>query len=305
VGTPETLTYRSAQRSVAADHSTQKDGLRALEFLGHLAAELSAGTVVLPCFPNVVVQIRAALSNPDTTLKECVKLIGTEPVLAGKLMQMANSAAFNAQNKPVSGLQTAVTRLGQELVQSAALSFAVQQMKSQKSLSAISDALRELWDESIAVAAVARVLAAKVQIPIEEAFLTGLLHAIGRLYILARSASDSPQICELVRSSSLIADWHPSIAKSILENWRLPEATAEAIGSQNDLARDTKGAADLTDLLIVSVAMAKLLKLAAPLEKEMAGIAPYRKFQMGDAEYKEVLRNVAYQLDFLHEMLRC
>jgi HD-like signal output (HDOD) protein len=305
---PETLTYRSDGRSVAADNSTAKEGLRALEFLGQVAAELSRGTVSLPCFPDVVVQIRDALSDPHATLKECLKLIGTEPVLAGKLMQMANSAAFNPQNKPVTGLKSAVTRLGQEMVQSAALAFAVQQMKSQASLASISDELRELWDASIAVAGVARVLAAKVDIRVEEAFLAGLLHAIGRLYILARSASDSPEISPLIRSSALIADWHPSIAKAILQNWRLPEASAEAIGSQNDLARGTKGPPDLTDLIIVSIAMASKLQSQAGKEKdeeEMRQINAYLKFKMNAAEYAEVLRNVEYQLDFLHEMLRC
>ena len=49
----------------------------------------------LPCFPDVVMRIRKALAEPEVSLTEIVKIVGTEPRLAARLLQAANSAAFN------------------------------------------------------------------------------------------------------------------------------------------------------------------------------------------------------------------
>ena len=58
----------------------------ALAFLGSLANEVSKGTVSLPCFPDVVMRIRKALAEPDVSLTEIVKIVGTEPRLAARLL---------------------------------------------------------------------------------------------------------------------------------------------------------------------------------------------------------------------------
>ena len=121
------LTFRSGKQSIAEHGEAAGRGPAALQFLVHLAGELSRGPVDLPCFPNIVIKIREALNDPRTTLEETVKLVGAEPRLAGRLIQTANSAAFNQSGVKVTELRTAITRLGQQLVQSAAMSFAVQQ----------------------------------------------------------------------------------------------------------------------------------------------------------------------------------
>src|ERR1700728_4463344 len=71
----------------------------ALAFLHSLAAEVSGGTVNLPSFPDVVIRIRKALADPDAKLGQTVKIIGAEPRLAARLLQAANSAAFNTSGK--------------------------------------------------------------------------------------------------------------------------------------------------------------------------------------------------------------
>jgi len=132
-------TYRSGTQSVAPTSTALPDDTRgaALQFLGRLAAEVSSGTVDLPCFPDIVIRIRNALADPKTTTAHAVIIVGAEPRLAARLLQTANSAAFNQSGKPLTDLRTAITRLGHQLVQSAAMAFAVQQMKNEQSLRSI------------------------------------------------------------------------------------------------------------------------------------------------------------------------
>src|SRR5271156_1910219 len=156
----------------------------ALQFLGKLAAEVSAGTVNLPSFPDVVIRIRKALADPEAKLNQIVKIVGTEPRLAARLIQAANSAAFNPAGKPLTDLRAAITRLGHRPVQSSAMAFAVRQLRLAPALRSIAKPLNVLWEQSISVASICQVIARRTKINPDEAFLTGLLHGIGRLYIM-------------------------------------------------------------------------------------------------------------------------
>ncbi len=131
---PATPTYRSNDQSVGPTVAAPDEARgAAVQFLAQLAAEVSTGTVNLPCFPDIVIRIRNALADPSTTPEQTVTIVGAEPRLAGRLLQTANSAAFNQTGKPLTDLRAAITRLGHQFVQSAAMAFAVQQMKDEKS----------------------------------------------------------------------------------------------------------------------------------------------------------------------------
>src|ERR1700678_906128 len=113
-GTPPT--YRSGTRSVPASGaaSTPEERAAALAFLQTLAAEVSTGSIDLPCFPDVVIRISTALADPNTTSEHVVTIVGAEPRLAARLLQTANSASFNAAGKPLTDLRSAITRLGHQ-----------------------------------------------------------------------------------------------------------------------------------------------------------------------------------------------
>src|ERR1700722_13841098 len=123
-------TYQSDRRSMPVVNAASAPDARgtALEFLRLLALEVSRGNVDLPCFPDVVIRIRNALADPNTTLEQTVIIVGAEPRLSAQLLQTAASAAFNPTGRPLTDLRTAITRLGHRLVESATMAFAVQQM---------------------------------------------------------------------------------------------------------------------------------------------------------------------------------
>ena len=184
-------TYRSGTQSVPAGGavSTPQERAAALTFLQRLATEVSKGTVDLPCFPDVVVRISNALTDPNITSDHAVTIVGAEPRLAARILQTANSAAFNVSGKRLTDLRSAITRLGYQMVQSTAMAYAMQQMKNEDSLRSIAEPLSDLWNRSIAVACVSRLVAQQTKLAPDEAFLTGLVHGIGSLYIMARAAA--------------------------------------------------------------------------------------------------------------------
>src|SRR3984957_1646590 len=212
----------------------------ALAFLGGLAAEVSKGTVNLPSFPDVVMRIRKALADSEVSVTEIVRFVGTEPPLAARLLQAANSAAFNPAGKHLTDLRAAITRLGHRPVQSAAMSFAVKQLRLAPALRTIAKPLNVLWEQSISVAAICQVVARRTRVSPEEAFLTGLLHGIGRLYIMVRSVGKSDALYRDPSFVDMIASWHPAIGKAVLENWGFDEHMCEAVAEQDDHDRSGK-----------------------------------------------------------------
>lgn len=273
----------------------------ALDFLRLLATEVSKGTVDLPCFPDVVIRIRHALADPNTTVDKMVWIVGNEPRLAARLLQTANSAAFNSSGKPLTDLRSAITRLGQQLVQSAAVAYAVQQMKNAQSLRSIAKPLSELWKECISVASVSRAVASHTKVSPDEAFLTGLLHGIGRLYIMVRAVGHAAQFGTDQTLLELVADWHASIGKAVLENWGFAEQMCNAVGDQDDHERRWVHDGELSDILIAGVALGGALKSAAPLATDR--ISAFQHIGLTDHDCAVILTQAKHHLGSLHDAL--
>jgi HD-like signal output (HDOD) protein len=275
----------------------------AMQFLGQLAAEVSSGTVDLPCFPNVVLRIRSALADPKNTPAQTVKVVGAEPRLAARLLQTANSAAFNQSGRPLTDLRTAITRLGHQLVQSAAMAFAVQHMKDEASLRTIAVPLGELWKESISVASICQIVAKRTRVTPDEAFLTGLLHGIGRLYIMVRAVGKVGEVGHQESFLDLISGWHASIGKAVLENWGFAEEMCEAVAAQCDFERVHEDHADLTDVLIVSIVLGEAMRGPSPRVLDTSGVAAFTAIGLSESDCGEILEQAEEQVEALRDAL--
>lgn len=227
----------------------------AFEFVRSLAAELSAGQIDLPSFPDIALKVRKVLADKNSAVDQVVRVVGSEPALAARLMRIANSASLNRSGKAVTDLRTAINRLGYNMVRSAAMTFAMNQMRNANKLAALAPHLNRLWEESTYVAAYSFVLARTCsRVNPDEAMLTGMLHGIGKLYILTRASSHSALFADEDALADIIADWHASIGKAILENWGFAEPMSRAVG-QEAFTRPDAEVPDLTDVIGVAIMM--------------------------------------------------
>ena len=226
--------------------------MAAFTFVGVLAADVSSGEFDLPSWPEVVVQIRRALEDEDCCVDQVVRLIGSEPVLAARIIKMANSALVS-RAAPVSDLRGAVNRLGFEMVRNVAISLAMEQIFHGEAIKAARPYLAELWLHSTKVAALAFILAKQApQINADEAFLAGLVHDIGKLYVLMRAQNDAVLFdCEDALHDIMDA-WHTSIGRAIVESWNLSEDLADAVGDHELHELEGGGPPTLTDIVCVA-----------------------------------------------------
>jgi HD-like signal output (HDOD) protein len=223
-------------------------------FVKALAAELSRGQVDLPSVPEVVVSLQRVLSDEDASNEIVVKVVGSEPVLAARLMNMANSAALNPSDRKIADLRAAVARVGFNIVRSAALAFAVQQLRKSAEFEYLAPQLDALWKNSVQIAALSHVIARRfTSLNGDTALLTGLMHNVGRIYILTRASKFPALIADPLTFNSISRDWHTNVARAVLESWRLPEEIVEAVGSCEDPDREMRGPVTLTDVLSLAM----------------------------------------------------
>jgi HD-like signal output (HDOD) protein len=234
--------------------------LPTLEFLSRLADTLAAGTVDLPVFPQVVIRVQEAFKDPDFTPQKVARVISTERTLADRLLQMANSVAFNATGRVIIDLGVAINRLGAQKVYSVALGHAVGHIRHSDSLRSIAPRLDELWSECVTVAHFYEAVAKRRSLSFPGAVAAGLLHGIGRFYILAQSVKQGTSHSPVPLNAALVDAWHPAIAKAVLKNWQMDEAVCEAVGAQADVNVVRVGPPTLTDVLIASMRLANRMQ---------------------------------------------
>jgi len=270
--------------------------------LATMEAELAAGTADPPSFPGAVINIHTAFNAPGTSIEDLVKLIQSEPRLADLLVVLANASLFGTGAGRVTDLRHAVSRLGKPIIRGAAVAFAVQRMKEELRLRSIAAPLIELWRTSLAVACISQVVARRTKVKSEEAFLTGLLHGIGYLYIMARSVGKSTALGADLLGNELIDKSHPSIGRAALGTWGAGEAMKMAVKDQRVLERPVRSRehADATDVLIVSIALAAALKDPEPREVAVDRASAFRTLDMTAEDCAKTLKHAEYQLASLH-----
>jgi HD-like signal output (HDOD) protein len=262
----------------------------AFAFVQELATELSSGKVDLPSFPEIAVRVRQVLSDEAVSPDKVVRVIGSEPALAARLLQIANSAALNFSGRAVTELRTAVARMGFNMVRSAAIAFAMSQLKKVDALKGLEKPLEVLWNRSTTVAALAHVIARRFSnANPDTALLAGLLHGIGQVYILTRASKHPKLFTNEPAYQAIVRDWHANIAKALLENWEMPAEIVLAVSEYEMLDREHRGAPDLSDVLTVAHLLASYRDYPESVELNMQGVSACKRLQLDGAAYATLL----------------
>jgi HD-like signal output (HDOD) protein len=287
----------------AADHADDQN-TAPFAFVQCLAAELSHGNIDLPSFPDIAIRVRMVLADERSTVDRIVRVTSAEPILATRLLRIANSVALNPSGHLVSDLRTAINRVGHNIVRSAAISFAMEQIRRAESLARIRPRLEELWEESTHVAAVAYLLAKRFTThnP-DQALLTGMLHNVGKLYILTRLVDHPLLFRDQESQQAITRDWHASIGTAILENWGLPEDVCEAVRDHEDIMRTHRGVADLTDITTAAVILSQVAARSTGLLPNLQELKAFRVLGIDDAGSQRVISGMQEEIAALRHAL--
>jgi HD-like signal output (HDOD) protein len=286
--------------SKAPAHAVPATGF---QFVSELAKEVSSGQVELPSFPDVAVRVRKVLADDNVSTEQIARVVGSDAGLVVRLLTLANSAALNPSGRNITEMKAAINRIGHNNVRTAAVSFAIAQLRRANELRQITKELEQLWQEATMVAALSYAVASRVKrINADESMLVGLLHNVGKIYILARAQRHGDVFKDPSVLAQVMRDWHASVAKAIVENWGFPEHLVEAVGEHEHIDREV-AQPDVGDVLTVAVMMAGFIGHEADLELNMQGVKAFWRLGLDNEKCVHVMRDCAEEIAALRSAL--
>ncbi|HMX16218.1 MAG TPA: HDOD domain-containing protein, partial [Rhodocyclaceae bacterium] len=121
------LVQADMERTTAAPENPR------FRLLEDIAREMS-GSVIFPTTFDLVVRLRKVLEDPNVSLDRIAEILNLEPLIAVRLVGLANSAAYRRRGPEARDLKTAIQRLGLRSVRSAALAIALGQLIRSKDM---------------------------------------------------------------------------------------------------------------------------------------------------------------------------
>ncbi len=246
----------SATQGAATHRAASSTVQSGFAFVQALSVELSSGELELPAFPDIALRVKEILDKPDVSAEQVAMVVSSEPVLSARLLKVANSAAYpNRSGEPVKDVRTAITRLGFNMARNTAVSIAMEQLMAVKrgDSEVVRGHMEKLWQHSLEVAALSQVLARRLtRLNADEAMLAGLLHDLGKLYILSRSHQHPELFANPEALEEVLDTWHTGVGSAILQSWNFDEAVVMVADEHEITDRFHPGSADLTDVVIVA-----------------------------------------------------
>ena len=197
----------------------------------------------VPSPPRQYFEITREIASPTSSLESIGELISSDPPIAAKILQLANSAVFGLQLE-VTSLAEAVGYLGAEVTRSLVLlahTFAEFEKIVPRGFAA-----EALWSHSVSVARFAKLIAGVQRLPSdaeEQAYSAGLLHDLGKIVLAANLPDAFSEALSRAREtraelhrieSGLFGANHAEIGACLLGIWSLPNAVVEAVALHHD-----------------------------------------------------------------------
>lgn len=202
--------------------------------------EVEASVKMLQPLPRAVMRLVELVESETATVEQMEQVISTDPVLCGKVLQIANSAYYGLA-RSVSSIRHALILLGAHTIKGIALSVAA--MGALRSGRVVREAEQRLWKHSLACAGYAQEIARACRWGTrlaEDAYIAGLLHDIGALFLLARFPEQyqplprgEGEAALLEHETALFGYDHAAIGAMILEHWQLPERLVKVVGNHH------------------------------------------------------------------------
>ncbi|MGD9948099.1 MAG: HDOD domain-containing protein [Desulfobulbus sp.] len=199
--------------------------------------KLVAGIGNLPSLPTVYAQLQQKLRDPECSLADIAKIVEQDLAMSAKVLQLVNSAFFGLY-KNIDSVARAVNLLGLDTVKALVLSVGVF-TELQPTAESKSFSLKTLWNHSMGVAAYAKIIT-QVETDskemIDEVFIAGFMHDIGKLLLFSNSQERYIETIGLARKEKWTADQaervvlhatHGDVGGYLLGLWGLPSSVVE------------------------------------------------------------------------------
>ncbi len=232
--------------------------------------QIEAYVARMPSLSTTATKVLETCNNPQSSPNDLNRLIALDPVLAGQVLRLINSAYYSLRH-PISSLTRAIIMLGVNTVKNLVLSFAIlQQLPIAKPFGALYPV--SFWEHSVAVGVIAKWLAEFKRVDLkdqEDYFVGGLLHDLGKIPLNHQFADETQQAMVLARqhrwsavhAESIIFGFdHSMVGGLIARKWRLSPAFVNVLAYHHRPAESPENNSQLVFMVALADVYARLLE---------------------------------------------
>jgi putative nucleotidyltransferase with HDIG domain len=194
-------------------------------------------SVNLSTLPTIYIKLNEVVSNPHSTIEDVASIISSDQAISAKILQIANSSIYSRHSNRESIIE-AVFYLGFREVSNIVFAMSIMSVFKKKEILSYFNPV-EFWKHSIAVGVIARQLAAsKSVMNLENYFLGGIIHDIGKLFLLEYAEEEFSKALKYSAERKCILETaetevlginHVEIGSILARTWNLPENIYNAI----------------------------------------------------------------------------
>ena len=200
----------------------------------------------LPSAPTVYQEVVQAMESPNTSISQIADIISRDIGMTAKILHLANSAFFGISHN-VTSIERALSLLGLETLVSLVLTIQIFAQHEHTAIEGFS--IQSLMNHCMSTGALAKLVAREEQQErsvVDDCFMGGLLHDVGKL-VLATSLSESyEQIVQEARETQqptvaveqkILGTTHAEVGAYLLGLWGLPDPIVEAVAFHHEPRR--------------------------------------------------------------------
>lgn len=198
----------------------------------------AARKVDLPALPEVALRLQQITANPESSARDVAGVIALDPSLSTALLHLVNSAFYNFPSR-IDTIDRAVAIVGSSQIHALAMGRMVLNMVGDMPPEHFD--MDSFWEHSVACGMVARRLAELSGLgDPERAFLSGMVHDIGKLAIAASMpehskalAARAPGTVEYEAERDIVGFGHGRFGAMVLRKLDIPYAIVEAVANHH------------------------------------------------------------------------
>ena len=182
----------------------------------------------IPVLPQSAGRVMRLLRQPDTDATALATIIHLDQGLAAAVLRVSNSPVYRGVYE-IQSLRQAIARLGVSSLGKVVLS--VSMGNEVFNAPGFNKAIQVVWRYSLAAGEFSQRFSRKARADIEETYLCGLLHSVGKPVVLKGIATLQEELKMKISSEALgllVQDFHKKVGKKVAIEWGLPDFVQDA-----------------------------------------------------------------------------
>src|SRR5262249_8726267 len=199
-----------------------------------LGGQVDGGELAVPLLSSAVTRVLAATEGEHADASKVAQILKSDASLAGNLLRLANSSVYTGRERVVT-MQQAICRLGTVTLRQMVLVVAARTRTFK--VDGRERQVRHMFAHSLAAALFAQEVARMRRLGVEEAFMIGLFHDVGRPVLLQALVDLHAELGLRMDDDAIqptMDALHARAGARVVDAWQLSPRLADAVARHHD-----------------------------------------------------------------------